>query len=251
MKHVFACYVKDLSNIFEQQKEPDQLELNNIELWQRITGIIRLQANEEIILFDEKINMLSNLDSKTFVGKKKVFVNILSHEQNQKINPPIILFQGLTKKETFEDIAYSAAALGVSQIQPIISQKISKNWWTEKDSERIMKIMISACEQSKYFVPPTLNPPIKISEITQMLHDQNFKICFDADGESIRKHCKPNSLTQKATIVALFGPEGGLSSDEIKTLTDSGFELLRLTPTILRSKEAATVGLGLLRSLFS
>jgi 16S rRNA (uracil1498-N3)-methyltransferase len=51
------------------------------------------------------------------------------------------------------------------------------------------------------------------------------------------------------SILVVFGPEGGLTDHEQQRLEEQGFIGYRLTPSVLRSTEAITVGLGILRSL--
>jgi RsmE family RNA methyltransferase len=87
---------------------------------------------------------------------------------------------------------------------------------------------------------------------------QNLKIYFDPSGacfvdllQKIKESSDQKNDAQKNNnldIVLFFGPEGGLTWQEEKQLSDLGFETYALTPTILRAREAVIVGLGGVRS---
>ena len=51
-----------------------------------------------------------------------------------------------------------------------------------------------------------------------------------------------------SNISVTLGPEGGFSSEEEDLLHQANFTPYRLTPTILRSREAVCLGLGAVRA---
>ncbi|MCF7800003.1 16S rRNA (uracil(1498)-N(3))-methyltransferase [Candidatus Babeliales bacterium] len=248
-KHIFAIYLNNLSELNNLNPE-ETLLLQNKEINQRIIKILRLDIGEQIILFDSKTNLeLEILQTK----QNKVFGKILKIQDNKKITPEIMLAVGLLKKNSFEEILYVAAQMGVTQIQPILSEKIQKNWFLEKDLNRLNKILISACEQSKNFVVPELLEPVKLDKFLHNNLNNNIekykKICFEPDSQKLLKllqDCNKNP----ENLILLFGPEGGFSNQELDLIKTNKFEFYTLTPTILRSVEAITVGLGAVRSIF-
>ncbi|MFA5075193.1 MAG: RsmE family RNA methyltransferase [Candidatus Babeliales bacterium] len=248
-KHIFAIYLNNLSELNNLVTE-ENLLLQDKELNQRIIKILRLETGDIIILFDSKINLeLEILQTK----QDKVLGKILKIQDNKKIIPEIILAVGLLKKSSFEEILYVAAQMGVTQIQPILSEKIQKNWFIEKDLNRLNKILISACEQSKNFFVPELLTPIKLDKFLNNTLNSNLKkykkICFEPEHQKLIKllqDCNKNP----ENLVLLFGPEGGFSNQELDLIKKNNFDFYELTPTILRSVEAITVGLGVIRSIF-
>jgi 16S rRNA (uracil1498-N3)-methyltransferase len=58
-------------------------------------------------------------------------------------------------------------------------------------------------------------------------------------------------LAQADSLTLLVGPEGGISEDEVATLTAAGARAVRLGPTVLRTSTAAAVALGALGVLTS
>jgi RsmE family RNA methyltransferase len=49
----------------------------------------------------------------------------------------------------------------------------------------------------------------------------------------------------------MVGPEGDLTHAEKEFLKEKNVVFCRLTPTVIRSKDALMIGLGVLRSLFN
>jgi 16S rRNA (uracil1498-N3)-methyltransferase len=246
MKHTFACYVQNLNTIINSVSTP-QVELNNPEIYRRLIEILRLEVGEEVILFDETINAQILLTNSS--KKKTVAFRVILTKQNTQPSPHISFLQSLTKKEAFEEIIYYAAQMGVNEIFPILSAKSSKNWWTAHEFERLQRIMISACEQSKNFIIPKLYAPVEISKSLNSLSISPTKICFDEDGLPLMTTIQKVTATQPTQICLFCGSESGLTAEELELLKQNNFLFCKLTPTILRAKEAACIGIGIWRSL--
>ena len=210
-----------------------------------------MKSGESLTLFDNSINLDIELVDQTFSTKNKLFGSITRIESNKKILPEIILMPCILKRDAFEEIIYAAAQMAVTKIIPLISAKVQRSWGGNKEMERMTNIMISACEQSKSFIIPELNSPVKIQDISRHLENQKsiIKAYFDPAGQNIFTLLKTLDQKNKPAVALLFGPEGGLTNDEEKIIAGAGFETYALTPTILRSREAVFVGLGSVRSV--
>ena len=267
-KHKFAFFVEDLSKIeksfFIQDKE----------LVKRITSVLRLKTEDEIIFFDRKISLDSEIIS---ISKDKIEIKINKKFKIESIKPEINIFIGLLKKESFEEILYSCVELGATSITPLITEKIHKNWWSNKFKERFDKILISAAEQSKNFFIPELNEPIKLSQLGSYFDTSCFTIAsqdtqydrgplissdsvgivsrnvitilLDVNGQSLFSTF--NQVKDKSTFNLIIGPEGDFSDSEKKLMKKNNFIFCKLTPTVLRSIQALNVGLGSFRALFN
>lgn len=238
-KHVFAIYSPNLNIIGQQFERVDK------DLWHRITHILRLTTEEEVILFDGKQEITLKLLDKTFSGKNKIIGLISNIKTSTPITPQITLMPSLLKKEAFESVVYFAAQMGATTIQPLLTTKTHRNWNSEKEHARLTKIMIAACEQSKNFCIPELKAPIDINEITK----PPLGIYFEDDGTPLLTIAQKLVAQNPESITLAFGPEGGLTTTERQYLDACSFMCCALTPTILRAQEAVAVGLGTIRSL--
>lgn len=137
--------------------------------------------------------------------------------------------------------------MGVNEISLVITQKVHRGF-TQKDLERMHKVIIAAREQAKYFAPVKLNNPVLLE---QVIESNTYLPClfFDPQGESAANVIETLQANKHEKILAMVGPEGDLSFEEKELLRSKGFIFCALTPTILRSFQAATLAMGLLRSL--
>lgn len=237
-KHTFAVFYNEL------QKE-QLITITEKNIINRIANVLRLVIDEQIILFNHKVNITGIIES---IDKKSIRVRVIESMVNVPLTPAVHLYVGLLKKESFEEVLYTATELGATSITPIISSKIHKNWWDKKFLERLHAIIIAAAEQSKNYQMPQLNDPLKFNDFITSAAAFETKLFFEPSGKNVidmlgSKHSKQ--------LHVVIGPEGDFSDEEKQQLKDAGFMLYALTPTILRSVQAVAVGLGVIRSLFN
>ncbi|MCB9492974.1 MAG: 16S rRNA (uracil(1498)-N(3))-methyltransferase [Epsilonproteobacteria bacterium] len=244
-KHLFALYLPTLSSTLNQQQD-DVLVLRDRDLWQRLTRVLRVSVGEHITFFDNKCHVTVRLDEQALSTKNTVSGSIVTKTENSPLAPTLTLYAPLTKKDAFESMLYNAAQLGVSDIQPFLSEKIHRMWWGPKDKARCEKIMIAGCEQAKQFIVPTLHEPVNLTAITAQA---TCNIYFEAGAQPLAILLSNAKQKKYGSFSLLIGPEGGLTNGEMSTLNSKSFCAYSLTPTILRSQDAALVALGLIRSL--
>jgi 16S rRNA (uracil1498-N3)-methyltransferase len=56
-------------------------------------------------------------------------------------------------------------------------------------------------------------------------------------------------LPAKGDLLLVVGPEGGITGEELETLTAAGAKIVRLGPSVLRTSTTAAVALGALGAL--
>lgn len=241
MKHTFALY---FPNAFCHSKlNNEEFVIKDKDFSHRIETILRLGINGQVVIFDNNFHATCTIKA---IQKNNITFHSTTLEKNEVIAPHITLYQGLTKKTTFEEIVYIAAALGITKIIPLITQKIHANWWQEKTIERLSSIAISGCEQAKNFAIPMITNPIKFSD-TLSFDTVAKKILFEPTGQKLLSVIEKNKASSSWEVI--IGPEGGLTDVEFNVLNKQAFIPCALTPTILRSIDAVTVGLGCMRIL--
>lgn len=248
--HEFAIYLENLSNLVSRFKIGENLAITNEALYQRLIKVLRLRAQERVILFDDKINLECAIDEKTF-PQKKVCVNIIQLNQNQILHPEVIFCPSILKKDAFEQVIYSAAEIGASIVQPIIPEKAHMKWWSDKEKKRCQNILIAACEQSKNFILPKFFAPIQLEDFLTRLDsfDNAKRVIFEVGGQPLFSLLNELNQEKKGKIIVSFGPEGGFTDQEIEKFKSNRFNIYSLTPTVLRAPQAAAIGLGLIRSI--
>lgn len=249
-KHIFSIYIENLSIVLADVEINKEFELKDKKTHNRISQILRLQKEDQVILFDDHINMKIQLLEKTFENNKFISATLLEKKENKELKPEIILCPSLIKKHSFEDLIYNATAMGATIIRPVITEKVQRKWGFEKEKERLEKTMIAACEQSKNYVMPELHSPVKLPVLLKGLENlAGTKIFFEINQKPLMDIIPDLAAHKVGKICLFFGPEGGLTQQEILLTKTKGFKGCSLTKTILRSQEAVTVGLGVVRSI--
>lgn len=249
-KHVFAFYTQDSTKL---ASSGTKLSYKDPELWNRLTKVVRVKANDLFILFDEKINITVQASTEMPIKKRLISGTIISQKQNQKLSPDLTLYLPILKKDALEYAFYVAAQMGANTIVPIKTER-SVHELSEHTCERAHKIMIAACEQSKNFILPELKEPVTLEQALEKLEQDTVKIWFDEHGQELASllqtpigwHLKKSNNKK---IIVTLGPEAGFTQGEETLLKNSGFLSYKLTPTILRSREALCLGLGAVRSV--
>ncbi|MGE0009334.1 MAG: 16S rRNA (uracil(1498)-N(3))-methyltransferase [Candidatus Babeliales bacterium] len=238
-KHEFAFYYKQLI------KDQKQIVLTDAALLQRINKVLRLNVGETFTLFDGVFVIEVVI---TILDKKHCVVTVQNVEIVRQLLPEVNCIVPVLKRDALEEVLYAAIELGANSVQLMFTEKVHRAWAGTKEFERLHAIMIAACEQSKQFAMPRLHAPITFDEVIKQLSGD--VIFFDADGKSayeVISELKKKKNSKAITLI--IGPEADLSINEKDVLRKKGVVFCKLTPTVLRAKQAFVVGLGMIRSM--
>jgi 16S rRNA (uracil1498-N3)-methyltransferase len=214
---------------------------------------LRIKPKEkiELLVINKKI-LLIQVEKLT---KTELFFTKISESPlPPPLYPQITLAQCLPKQDKFTEILKKCTELGVASFIPVLSSRVITKI-DQKSTEKIhrwQKIILQASSQSKRAQLPTLENPLTFKDFLPYSQNKKFdlKIVFWEEA-SLQTSLKSILSTTKITnnIMALIGPEGGLSSEEIAALTQNGFITASLGPTILRTENAGFLACGLIQHL--
>jgi 16S rRNA (uracil1498-N3)-methyltransferase len=239
--HEFALFIGGSKYSVDQHAQ--KLIIQDTDLINRIVPVLRLKVGKTIILFDNTFSYNCMLAE---ITKKSVICTISSSNAVSITTPEINLLLPVLEREALEDSVYMATVYGVSSIQLVATEK-SRRSLAEKDYLRLEKIAISAAEQSKQFCIPKINPIITLEVFLQKhisAYKQAIKLWCDISGKNILQELAQEK-SEKNYLVTL-GPEGDYTTQEKELLTKD-FTPIKLTNTILRSRDAASLLLGIVR----
>lgn len=249
-KHVFAFYKHNLSKEIKHFHTGEIFSYKDAKLWSRLVKIVRIKPQDLFILFDHEENVTLQATEEMIESKRIISGIVQKKEINKPILPTITLLLPILKKDAFEYAIYVATQIGVQTIVPVITHKSQTALPAIFD--RLQKLMIAACEQSKNFIAPYLEKPVVLTKALETCEKIEVKIWFDEHGSPTKELSeelfKKIKKTDTNKITVIIGPEGGFSQDEEKLIHQANFTPYKLTPTILRSREAICVGLGIVRS---
>ena len=214
----------------------------------RHVQVLRYQPEDVIDLFDGS-GMVYQAEI-IAMGKKNVDVQLrdcksISIESVLKIT----LLQSISSSERMDLTIQKSVELGVTKIQPILTERSSQRLQGEramKKIERWQDIAISACEQCGRTVVPEVSPVTELSEVVENISSDSLKLLMSLN--------QPVGLNEFAfpqdDITLLIGPEGGLSNEEESLAIKHGFTAISLGPRILRTETASLAALAAMQTLW-
>ncbi|MGJ7921424.1 16S rRNA (uracil(1498)-N(3))-methyltransferase [Neobacillus sp. LXY-4] len=216
----------------------------NGEDYHHITRVMRMKAGENIVCVtkDEK----SALCVIAEITDEQVVANVVKWEEGSTELPiRVTIASGLPKGDKLEWIIQKGTELGATDFVPFLAARSIVKWdekKAEKKVDRWQKIAKEAAEQSYRYKIPAVYSPVTLSNLIKMSNDYDIKlVAYEEEakqGESAKLAKVLKELKPGQSLFVIFGPEGGLASNEISLLTENGFLACGLGPRILRTETA-------------
>ena len=212
------------------------------------TRALRLDVGDQAILFNgDGQDYISEL---IHIKKNEVVAKILKTKPVENESPiKILLAQAISSGDRMDFTLQKAVEMGVTEIQPIASQrsvvKLSGER-AEKRREHWQNVVNSACEQSGRAFVPQVAHPMPLSEWLGKKPDAQTKITLSPSAEISLK----DLVSPSGTICLLVGAEGGLTEDEIELAASQGFKPIKLGQRILRTETAPLAAIATMQALW-
>ncbi len=211
-----------------------------------IKNVIKLTEGEQILLVKNKKELLCRIDK---IEKNSIMVYVVEELESDS-EPPyeVTLFQGIAKGDKLDFIVEKAVEAGVSEIVPFkMHRSIAKIEGKDaaKKVERFQKIAKSAAMQCGRLTIPKVSEPKSPKQVNWSEFDLKLLCYEDENKTTLKEVLKKNALTKETEKIALvIGPEGGISPEEVKLLTEAGFLPVSLGKRILRCETAGLYALA-------
>ena len=202
-----------------------------------INKVMRIKSNEVFSLFNSSGEWEAKIKE---ISKGIVEFNITKQLRQKENNKEIWLAFSPIKLNYFNFMIQKATELGVTKFIPII---FDRSVVRKINHNRLEKIIIEACEQSKRINVPVLE---KCQNLKNFLSKNNKKIELiftDLNTENKKLNVKK---TTDRSICVIIGPEGDFSEKERKEiLSFDGVNKININENILRSETAAISALSI------
>jgi 16S rRNA (uracil1498-N3)-methyltransferase len=213
-----------------------------------VVHVLRLAAGDAVTLFDGRGTEYPAIILR--ISKRAVVVRISDACVVDRESPlHVTLVQAVSSGERMDYTIQKAVELGVSHIQPVISQRSVVRLKGERAEKRVAHwqyIVIAACEQCGRNC---------VAEVAPVLSFMNWLATLPVDGAGTRLMLSPYADRHLAEmtkpelgVVLLAGPEGGFDETEIEMALRRGFIALSLGPRVLRTETAALAALAALQA---
>lgn len=214
----------------------------------RHVQVLRLQPGDAISLFNGMGGEFAATIQK--MGKRSVLVEIGGHDAAERESPlQLTIVQAISAADRMDYTMQKSAELGVTSIQPVISEYCQQRYTGERAEKRLEHwrgVAISACEQCGRTRVPVILPILKYEDFLASQPNADLRLLLSPDG-AIR-HAELPAAVQSAVV--LIGPEGGFSPHEEASAVAAGFTPLILGPRIFRTETVAPVIAALLQARY-
>ncbi len=217
-----------------------------------IKNVLRLKPGDNIRLFD---GSGCEYDAKIMtLSDKSAEVPIL-HRIDSIDDPSVeITFaQAFLKARKMDLLVRQLTELGISKWIPFIAKRSvpkpdTKHLFTR--AERWEKIVIEALKQSNRGHFTKVGGTVSFEDILGLAPDHDLKIVFwENESKPLHRALSSNTGSYRK-ILAVMGPEGGFTPEEIEDARAAGFVTATLGPRTLRAETASIVACALLQYLF-
>lgn len=214
------------------------------DLAHHLLKVLRAQAGERFVMFN---GQGGHFDAELLqAGKREATARLLAFHADERESPlHTHLGQVMSRGERMDYAIQKATELGVSEITPLSSErcelKLRGEERADKKLEHWRRVAISACEQCGRNRVPLIHPPLYLGDwLARVQTELRLVLAPAVDGTRL-----PDLRIRSAAL--LIGPEGGLSTTEIATAMQAGFQPWQLGPRVLRTETAPVAALTALQ----
>lgn len=214
------------------------------EMYHHMIHVMRMQAGDKVYLaFNNQQVIIAEIVE---IAAQTLWLKEVAKESQQKELPiEITIASGYPKGDKLEWIVQKGTELGAHQFIGFPAASSVVKWDAKKlakKAQRLTKIAQEAAEQShRQFVPKVCLLAKKEALFQQL---PNFDAVLVAYEESAKQGEKAmltqifGQLSQGHRLLVIFGPEGGLTPQEVDQFKEMGAVLCGLGPRILRTETA-------------
>lgn len=167
----------------------------------------------------------------------------------------VTIAAGLPKGDKLDLIVQKGTELGMHSLIPFSAERSIVRWDSKKSGKkigRLQKIAKEAAEQSHRSMIPEVMEVMGINELISASTDFDLLIMADEESAKDRSGSPIAGLFERVyhgqKVLAVFGPEGGISREEAEKLRQAGFVPASLGPRILRAETAPLYALAAISS---
>ncbi|MBM3315163.1 16S rRNA (uracil(1498)-N(3))-methyltransferase [candidate division WOR-3 bacterium] len=162
----------------------------------------------------------------------------LSREPRKRL----ALAQALLKGDRLAAVVEAATEIGVSEVVPLLTERVVARPGPGR-LERLRQVAVSGLKTSARTVLPRIAPVTDVAGLAGRIAEfGQTLVAYELESG----HGLDDVLDRSAdSFLLVVGPEGGLTGQEVLTLTRAGASCFSLGPRRLRAETAAAVGAAL------
>jgi 16S rRNA (uracil1498-N3)-methyltransferase len=184
----------------------------------------------------------------TAVGRGTLDVRITSRGYAETPDPRFVVVQGIAKGDRGELAVQAMTEVGVDEIVPWAASRSVVQWRGDRGAKARDKWSATAREAAKQARRPWLpvvggDPDCSTKQVAARISAAAAAFVLH---EEATDRLVTAELPSTGEIVLVVGPEGGITPDEVTTLTAAGARPVRLGDSVLRTSTAGVAALVVL-----
>ena len=217
-----------------------------------VRRVLRLKPGDEIFLFDgQGLEYRARISAST---PKAITLSVLDRFSSiSESTVKITIAQSVLKAGKMDRIVRQATELGIHALIPLMAERNAPGpepqRWAEK-ARRWEAIAREALKQCGRFQIPRLGPPASFKKVLGMSQDYHLRIIFHHAKPGLKSRLYLRDATNLRKVLALIGPEGGFTPEEVKLALECGFVRVSLGPRTLKADTAAVAACAILQYCF-
>lgn len=211
--------------------------------------VMRGKPGEQIEVFDGQGRAFHA--TVTSADRKTVHLELLDPiEVNRELNCELVMAVAMPKGDRQKYLVEKLVEFGVTTLIPITTQQ-SVNKVTDSLIQKLKRTVVESSKQCGRNVLMKIEPLTKLDQflesISQLDSQSNLNwiahpaIHKDSPSQNpITTFYTENQSNSVKRVTAIVGPEGGFTTEEVKSAMEFGFDSIDLGNRILRTESAAT-----------
>lgn len=237
-----------MQQYFVAGKAQDEVTITDKDTMKHMFQVMRLADGDEVVLvFDDHIKRLA----KVLDSSSHRFQILETLDSDVELPVDVTIAVGFPKGDKLEFLAQKTTELGANQLWAFPADWSVVKWDSKKlakKGDKLAKITLGAAEQSKRNRVPEVTLFEKKADFLAGL--SSFDKVFIAyeesakEGETAALARELSRMTAGKKLLFIFGPEGGISPEEIAAFEAHGGQTIGLGPRIMRAETAPLYALS-------
>jgi len=155
----------------------------------------------------------------------------------------LTIAQGLLKERSFDEVVRRCGELGVSEVVPVATARAQVRAPSRARLARWRAVAAAALKQSRGVFLTRVSDPLTFDALLDRVGSSPWAcVAWEEERaahlrEALRTAAAPNG--RRTAMLAVVGPEGGLTSEEVAALGRAGATAVTLGPRVLKADWAA------------
>ena len=227
----------------------------NAEETRHARDVLRLQSGDEIFVFDGAGREFHC--SVQNINRTSTELSVITEVEPARPESPLnlTLAMALLKGEKFDLVIQKTTELGVKRIVPLDTERgdvrLRDGGSAQKRLTRWRRIALESAKQTGRAYVPEIDAPLAFNLMLRSAGDNNGMLLMFSEraGKSLSE-ATDGFGRQSKEIIALLGPEGGWTDDELEVARQAAWEIVTLGGRTLRAETAGITVVALLQHRF-